>query len=110
MGLPSVLDRHTRQLDTTRLLNTVHRLMQLHLSHLHSIEELRNRCTCVAGGEGGRNCSAHPSLNWSDSPALQLSCMAVGGGGGSPDRQSELLPLGCVCGRGGGGYDALPSP
>ena len=50
MGLPSVLDRHTRQLDTTRLLNTVHRLMQLHLSHLHSIEELRNRCTCVAGG------------------------------------------------------------
>lgn len=91
MGLPSVLDRHTHQLDTTRLLNTVHRLMQLHLSHLRSIEELRNRWTHrtpggrewrkadMEGGEGERRgeggwgreegTTVLTLLSWCDPPA-----------------------------------------
>ena len=44
LGLPSVLDRQSRQLDTPRMLNAVHRLMQLHRSNQGALEELRNRC------------------------------------------------------------------
>lgn len=43
MGLPSVLDRKSHQLDTPRLLNTIHRLMQLHRSNHLVQDDLRTR-------------------------------------------------------------------
>lgn len=49
IGLPSVVDRKSHQVDISRLINTVHRLLQVHRSNHLAMDELRTRYR-----EGGR--------------------------------------------------------
>ena len=47
MGLPDVFDKESQQLHIPQLLNTVHRLIQLHRSDHFALDDLRTRCVCV---------------------------------------------------------------
>ena len=56
MGLPSVLDRDSHTPDVVRLLNAVHRLLQLRRSDQLSFEELRARYTTSTAREREGHC------------------------------------------------------
>ena len=50
MGLPSVIDCKSHQVDIPRLINTVHRLLQVHRSNHLAMDELRTRYQREGGG------------------------------------------------------------
>ena len=43
LGLPSLLSEGAKQLDTSRVINILHQLLQLHRHHLKVIDELKDR-------------------------------------------------------------------
>ena len=43
LGLPSLLSEGTKQLETSRAINVMHQLLQLHRHHLKIIDELKDR-------------------------------------------------------------------
>lgn len=47
LGLPSLLSEGAKQLDTSRVVNILHQLLQLHRHHLKVIDELKDRYTFI---------------------------------------------------------------
>ena len=43
LGLPSLLSEGAKQLETSRAINVMHQLLQLHRHHLKIIDELKDR-------------------------------------------------------------------
>ena len=43
LGLPSLLSEGAKQVETSRMINVVHQLLQLHRRNLKTIDELKDR-------------------------------------------------------------------